>query len=154
MQEREKHQDIEDQTVADMSQESGGKGGAHAAAGDAAVKRMANEGAGHGGVVPLKPQVVAAIREAAEKVTSAELKSKKVHGMLLGTYIQAGAVKLPKGDDPQDLPASAFVCWTAGGGDIPEPGQVVDGNQAQHFFLNIGHDTYGPLPFTNPLAKS
>ncbi len=117
------------------------------AGGDAAVRRMA----GAGGIVPLKPQVEAAIHAAAGKLKHADLKGKHVQGILIGTYIQAGSVHLPKEVDPKGLPAQVFVCMNTGG--VARPGQHVDGNKAQHYYVTIGHDTYGPLAFHNPLVK-
>jgi hypothetical protein len=100
-----------------------------------------------------RPEVIAAIHEAASKINHAELKGKQVHGVLLGTYIQAGSVKVPHSVDTNGASAEAFVCMNTGGGVAP-PGEKVDGNQAQHFYVRIGDATYGPLPFNNPLAKT
>ena len=113
------------------------------------VAKPVEEGA-HAGPAPLKPEVVAAIRHAAEHLTPHALHGKKVHGILLGTYLQAGDVTLPHAVDPKGLPASVFVCMNV---PLGSP-QKVDGNHATHFYVQIGHDIYGTLPFANPLVHA
>jgi hypothetical protein len=101
-------------------------------------------------IVPLKPQVSSAIQNAAEHLSKADLKGKKVEGILLGTYVQAGEAAVPKELNPKGLPVSVFVCMDGTSG-VVKPGQKIDGNSAHHFYVKIGSDTYGPLEFNNPL---
>jgi len=102
--------------------------------------------------IPVKPQVQQAVDTAASAVTSKDLKGKKVEGMLLGEYFPVGAVRVGADVNPRHLPASALICM---GGELPEPGQSpLDPNTAQHYYLKIGGEQYGPLPFANPLVSN